>query len=206
MWHRRLRARLRQRRASRTRAGLSGGRLNKGPPVCFVADFGKDLLIILKKNVAGLSENALRRFAARAAEAAGLRGKVNVLIAGNRELQALNRRFRSKDQATDVLSFPADPTVAHGLAGDIAISAELATANGERLGHSPAQEVKILVLHGLLHLAGYDHERDHGNMARKEARLRRQLRLPVGLIERQLPSDGSTRQQERRQRSRGRLR
>ena len=70
------------------------------------------------------------------------------------------------------------------MAGEVAVSAEIARENDERLGHSVADEVKILVLHGMLHLAGFDHERDHGEMARKESRLRRQLKLEVGLIER----------------------
>jgi probable rRNA maturation factor len=69
-------------------------------------------------------------------------------------------------------------------AGDVAISAEIAGQNARRLGHPPAEEVKVLVLHGLLHLAGYDHESDNGTMARREARLREQLGLPVALIER----------------------
>jgi probable rRNA maturation factor len=126
----------------------------------------------------------------RAAAAAGVRGQINVLITDNRELQSLNRRFRAKDQPTDVLSFPSGSSGVNGPAGDIAISAEMAAANGDRLGHSAAQEVKVLVLHGVLHLAGYDHERDHGAMGRKEARLRRTLKLPVGLVERNDVSTG----------------
>jgi probable rRNA maturation factor len=73
------------------------------------------------------------------------------------------------------------------MAGELAVSAEIARENAERLGHSVANEVKILVLHGMLHLAGFDHERDHGETARKESRLRRQLKLEAGLIERTQP-------------------
>jgi probable rRNA maturation factor len=69
----------------------------------------------------------------------------------------------------------------------VAISADIARENARRLGHSVADEVKILVLHGILHLAGFDHEHDHGEMARKESRLRRQLKLEAGLIERVQP-------------------
>jgi len=69
-------------------------------------------------------------------------------------------------------------------AGDIAISAEIAAHNARSLGHTAAEEIKILILHGILHLRGYDHERDRGKMARREAKLRRDLRLPIGLIER----------------------
>jgi probable rRNA maturation factor len=70
------------------------------------------------------------------------------------------------------------------LAGEIAISADVARQNSARLKHSVGEEVKILALHGILHLAGFDHERDNGEMARKEATLRRSLKLPAALIER----------------------
>jgi probable rRNA maturation factor len=99
-------------------------------------------------------------------------------------MQALNRRFRKKDKPTDVLSFPVLPGIATRLAGDIAISAEIAVQNARTLGHSPAEEIKVLALHGILHLRGYDHESDEGQMARREQKLRRELRLPVTLIER----------------------
>lgn len=108
---------------------------------------------------------------------------VNVLVTTSRELQQLNRRFRGKNRPTDVLSFPAAPGTAN-FAGDVAISAEIAGRNAAQLGHTPAIEIKILALHGILHLAGYDHEHDKGEMARKEAQMRKALRLPVGLIER----------------------
>jgi probable rRNA maturation factor len=146
---------------------------------------GKDGgVIIIRKKVPGLSENALKRFAARAIAAAGMAGNVNVLVTDNRELRSLNRRFRKKDAATDVLSFPAEIGVSNDIAGDIAISAEMAAANARKLGHSAADEIKILILHGALHLGGYDHERDNGTMGRREAQLRRAFKLPVGLIER----------------------
>lgn len=141
-------------------------------------------MVILRKPVPGLSENALARFVAGAARRVGLRGVVNVLVTSNQELQALNRRFRGKDNPTDVLSFAPMPGLVEGLAGDIAISAEIAAHNARRLGHPPEKEIKILALHGVLHLAGYDHETDRGQMARKEVGLRRSLRLPVGLMER----------------------
>jgi probable rRNA maturation factor len=87
-------------------------------------------------------------------------------------MKALNRRFRGKDKPTDVLSFPAEPDAPKNFAGEIAISAEIAAQNARALGHSPAEEVKILVLHGILHLRGYDHECDNGEMARREQQLR----------------------------------
>ncbi|MBS1849575.1 MAG: rRNA maturation RNase YbeY [Acidobacteria bacterium] len=140
-------------------------------------------MVILRKSVAGLSQAALSRFVKKAARAAGLKEQVSLLVTGNREMRSLNRRFRGKDRPTDVLSFPAEGNMG-GLAGDIAISAEIAGRNARQLGHSPAVEIKVLVLHGILHLAGYDHESDQGEMGRREAALRRELGLPVGLIER----------------------
>lgn len=134
--------------------------------------------------MAGLSEAALARFVQRAARSAGVQGDVSVLVAGSDVLRKLNRRFRKKDRATDVLSFPPLAGLGDGFAGDIAISADIAAQNAKRLRHSAAEEVKILALHGVLHLAGYDHERDYGKMARREERLRRSLGLPLGLIER----------------------
>lgn len=141
-------------------------------------------LVILQKPVVGLATLALMRFIARARRAAGLRGTVNVLLTSNAEMRSLNRRFRGQDKPTDVLSFPAAPSANNEFAGDIAISAEIASQNARDLGHAPGVEVKILTLHGILHLRGYDHERDHGQMARREQKLRRELHLPVGLIER----------------------
>lgn len=142
-------------------------------------------MIIFRKRVAGLSETALARFVARASRAAKLRGSVNLLITGSRELRAMNSRFRGKDKPTDVLSF--SPVLgSDAFSGDIAICADIAARNARSLGHSPAEEVKILALHGLLHLAGYDHERDNGEMARKEQGLRKSLGLPVSLTERTL--------------------
>jgi probable rRNA maturation factor len=141
-------------------------------------------LVIWQKRVTDLSELALDRFVARARRAAGLKGRVNVLVTSSAEMKSLNRRFRGKDKATDVLSFPPEADSQEGLAGEIAVSAEIAAHNARALGHSPAEEVKVLVLHGILHLRGYDHECDNGQMARREKQMRAKLRLPSGLIER----------------------
>ena len=103
-----------------------------------------------------------------------------MLITGNRRLRELNHRFRQKDKPTDVLSFPSPDDGG----GDISISAEIAAANAACYGHPVSDELKILILHGLLHLAGYDHERDNGEMAARETVLRRRLKLPTTLIER----------------------
>jgi len=141
-------------------------------------------LVIFQKRVADLTGMALGRFVARARRATGLKSAVNVLVTTSAEMKSLNRRFRGKDKPTDVLSFPAEPGARKQLAGEIAISAEIAAQNARSLGHSPAEEVKILVLHGVLHLRGYDHECDNGRMARREKQLRAKLHLPLGLIER----------------------
>ena len=137
-------------------------------------------MVILRSKVSGVSARALEQFAVRAQRAAGVRGDVDVLITSSAHLRRLNRRFRNKNSPTDVLSFPSTD----GTAGDIAISAEIAARNALRLGHSAIEEIQILILHGLLHLAGYDHETDNGEMRARETKLRMQLKLPVGLIER----------------------
>lgn len=106
------------------------------------------------------------------------------MIAGDRELRDLNRRFRGKDEPTDVLSFPsADPSSL----GDIAISYDRAKEQSRRFGLTVEAETRILMLHGVLHLTGMDHERDRGEMARAESRWRKKLELPSGLIERVRP-------------------
>lgn len=146
-------------------------------------------LVILEKKVAGVNEAALERFVLRARKAVGLSGQVNVLVTSSAAVRSLNQRFRDQNKATDVLSFPAGSSEQHSrnarkLAGEVAISADIALKNSFRLGHTAVDEVKILALHGILHLAGFDHERDHGEMARKEAKLRHALRLPLALTER----------------------
>ncbi len=108
--------------------------------------------------------------------------RVDVVIAGDAELRRLNRDFRGKDQPTDVISFPVPHAKKGAIEGDIAISAAIAAANARRFAHPLTDELKILILHGMLHLAGYDHETDRGEMARLEADLRAQFHLPISLI------------------------
>ena len=141
-------------------------------------------MVILKQRIGGVTQLALSRFAAKARKAAGLNGEVNVLVTSSEELRDLNWRFRRKNKPTDVLSFT---SADERFGGDIAISSDIARENGDALGHGVAMELKILILHGVLHLAGYDHEIDSGEMARKETRLREQLGLKEGLIERNSP-------------------
>jgi probable rRNA maturation factor len=110
----------------------------------------------------------------------------DTLITGDAELRKLNREFRGKDYATDVLSFPSGAAEPGGRPhiGDLAISMARARAQAREFGHTTEQEIRILMLHGLLHLLGMDHEADGGRMARAEKRWRRELGLPNGLIER----------------------
>jgi probable rRNA maturation factor len=144
-------------------------------------------LVILEKKAPGLTKAVLARFVTHASRIAGLRGSPDVLITDNAKIRSLNLRFRGKDKATDVLSFPSpmpDFNRHRPFAGDIALSVDVAAENAARLGHSVREEIKVLILHGILHLAGFDHESDNGTMARKEAKLRQLLKLPTALIER----------------------
>jgi probable rRNA maturation factor len=118
------------------------------------------------------------------------RGEVAIAIVSDARIRALNRQFRRKDQATDVLSFPsATPRalrLAPGALGDIVVAQGVARRQAREAGHSYAAELKVLAMHGLLHLLGYDHHdpADGGRMARLERRLRAQGGLGAGLIER----------------------
>jgi probable rRNA maturation factor len=150
-------------------------------------------LVIVHKAVEGVSGTMLARFLNRGRRTLKLDGEVSLLLASSAQLRRLNREFRGKDYPTDVLSFCPEirpqqkrgsQGARAGYAGDIAISVDIALQNGKLLGHGAAVEIKTLILHGLLHLAGYDHETDNGRMARKEVLLRNALGLPQGLIER----------------------
>jgi len=121
------------------------------------------------------------------------RGALVIALVSDAEIRALNRRYRRTNQPTDVLSFPAGPAgspdrEANGQVslGDLVIATGVARRQAAEAGHSYATELKVLALHGLLHLLGYDHHGadDHGRMERLEARLRRRGGLSAGLIER----------------------
>ncbi len=127
----------------------------------------------------------LSRFLKQAQRALELQGEVTLLLADNNRIRDLNRSFRGKNKTTDVLSFPAAEN-GEGVAGDLAISVPIAATQAATHGHTLAEELRILTLHGLLHLAGYDHETDSGEMRAREAELREQFSLPVSLIERTL--------------------
>jgi probable rRNA maturation factor len=144
-----------------------------------------DPLITFRRSPATLDVSSIESFAETLrARVAGGRD-FHCLITGDAELRLLNRTYRSKDYATDVLSFPASfPGDVGAYLGDIAVSLARARAQARQYGHATEDEVRILMLHGLLHLKGMDHESDSGEMARAELRWRKKLGLPGGLIER----------------------
>jgi probable rRNA maturation factor len=115
----------------------------------------------------------LRRVLRGAADALDVRGEVSLVLAGDRLVHRLNRRYRGKDEPTDVLSFPGEE--ATGSLGDIVISLDTAARNARGLGRSLPRELEVLALHGFLHVLGHDHETDDGTMDRIERRLRRRL-------------------------------
>jgi len=135
------------------------------------------------------------------------RGEVSLAIVSDRRMRTLNRAFRGQDQPTDVLSFPTtqdtsdpaaknrraqaaarrvwtDASAAYSPLGDIVIALGIAERQAREAGHSLRAELRILALHGLLHLLGHDHDQDRGEMARLEQRLRRKAGLPGSLTER----------------------
>src|ERR1035437_90683 len=136
------------------------------------------------KNLRLPSARTLARFLSEAQSAVRLKGQVTVLLTTDAAIRKLNRQFRGKDKATDVLSFSAEGIGAEKIAGDLAISVPTARKQAVEQNHSLSTEIKVLILHGLLHLAGHDHETDTGKMARRECLLRAKLGLPQGLIER----------------------
>jgi probable rRNA maturation factor len=129
---------------------------------------------------AGVRAPGLARWL-QAVAPARARGAMTVAVVPDARVRALNRAYRAKDAATDVLSFQAcEP----GLLGDVVIASGVARRQAREAGHTLQHELRVLALHGLLHLLGYDHERDGGRMARLERRLRRKGGLQEGLIER----------------------
>ena len=140
------------------------------------------ILVLRKARRWRASPRPLLQFAARIAADLRLSGEIAIVLGTDAQIRALNRRFRGRDYATDVLSFPAAGGGEGG--GDIVISMRAAARQAGEFGHPLATDLRILVLHGLLHLAGYDHETDRGRMRRREEQLRRRWGLPSGLIRR----------------------
>ena len=128
----------------------------------------------------GIRRIGLREFLRDASKRVAPGLSVTCLITDDTEMRELNRRFRGKDTPTDVLSFPASKF----FPSELAISLDRAVEQAAGFGHSVEAELRILMLHGLLHLAGMDHETDSGEMARAEKRWRKALDLPPGLVER----------------------
>jgi probable rRNA maturation factor len=139
-----------------------------------------DPLITFRRSPATLDVSSLNSFAETLRARVARGREFHCLITGDAELRLLNLTYRSKDYATDVLSFPGEGSYL----GDIAISLARARAQARQYGHAIEDEVRILMLHGMLHLKGMDHESDSGAMARAELRWRKKLGLPGGLIER----------------------
>jgi probable rRNA maturation factor len=127
-----------------------------------------------------LRSQALARWLERHAPAKA-RGTVVVAMISDRNMRRINKQFRRKDYATDVLSFP---SVLPGSLGEMAIATGVCRRQARGAGHTESVEARVLALHGLLHLLGYDHETDGGEMHRAEERLRKRARLPLGLIRR----------------------
>lgn len=144
-----------------------------------------DHIVLFRRAPAELHRSNLERFARTLRDEVSKGAGFSCLITGDSELRRLNRQFLGKDYPTDVLSFPEPAST--GFLGELAISAGRARRQAAGHGHTLESEVRILMLHGLLHLMGMDHETDRGRMARAEARWRRRLSLPAGLIERARP-------------------
>jgi len=144
-------------------------------------------MILNRQRRVPIAVSALRKFYEQARRELGFRrDSVTIQLITDRAMARLNEAYRKKRGPTDVLSFPAHapggngarlPKTpdANGYIGDIAISPETARRNARRFSRTLPEEIRILILHGMIHLAGYDHETDHGEMERLERRLRKRL-------------------------------
>jgi probable rRNA maturation factor len=161
-----------------------------------------DPLITFRRKPATLDADSLQSFAEVLRDRVARGREFHCRITNDAELQSLNAQFRKKDHPTDVLSFPnstppssphnphVGPVAFDSPLGDIAISIQRARAQAREYHHALEAEIRILMLHGVLHLLGMDHESDAGQMRRTEMRWRRKLGLPIGLIER-IDDDGA---------------
>lgn len=141
--------------------------------------------MVLFRTPARLPRRKLKAFARELRDqVSGGRG-FTCLITGDAALRRLNKTFLGKNYATDVLSFPnPGPDPGDHFMGEMAISVHRAVEQAAEHGHALQQEIEVLMLHGVLHLLGMDHEKDKGQMARAETRWRKKLNLPSGLIAR----------------------
>lgn len=144
--------------------------------------------ILFRRAPVQLDRRVLKQFRALLLQRVARGRDFSCLVTDDRELRRLNARFLHHDSPTDVLSFPAGQSgpasEENAFLGEIAISAERASEQAREFGHSLEEEIRILMLHGLLHLLGHDHETDRGRMGRIERAWRAKLGLPAGLIER----------------------
>src|SRR5262245_56679581 len=149
-----------------------------------------DDLVLFRRAPAGLRRAPLREFARVLRDEVARVRAFHCLITDDSELRRLNRKFLGRDYPTDVLSFPIqsrnDPGAVsrQSFLGEIAISTTRAAGQAREFGHAQIDEIRILMLHGVLHLLGMDHQTDGGEMARAEARWRKKLNLPCSLIAR----------------------
>jgi len=142
----------------------------------------EDPLIVYRGSKGPMNRPGLRHFASDICAQVAEGRRFLCLVTGDAELRRLNREFRGQDTPTDVLSFP-EPGQS-GFLGEMAVSSERAAVQAAEQGHDLDTELRVLMLHGLLHLLGYDHETDGGRMRRVETAWRKRLGLPAGLIER----------------------
>lgn len=149
-------------------------------------------MILNRQRRVPLAVEPLARFCERVQRELGFpEESVTICFVSDPAMARMNREFRNKQGPTDVLSFPARRTKARGArsfprprgtsadhyVGDIVISPETARRNARRRSHGLASELRVLILHGMIHLAGYNHETDNGEMMQLERRLRRRLGL-----------------------------
>jgi probable rRNA maturation factor len=171
--------------ASVLNAAASAARSNAASASRQSRDRKEVVSVIFRRIPADVPQRAVERFARKLQNLVAQGRPFECLIAGDAELRRMNLKFRGKDEATDVLSFPSGTGLpACSSLGSIAISLQRARAQARDFGHSIKDEIRILMLHGVLHLIGLDHETDAGRMARAEKRWRARLGLPTSLIER----------------------
>jgi probable rRNA maturation factor len=144
----------------------------------------KGTALVFHSPTPDVSRRGLREFAKRLETEVAGGGKFCCLIADDKELRRLNREFRGKDYPTDVLSFPSHGQAGSVSYGEIAISMDAARRQAAEYRHNVEAEIGILMLHGVLHLLGMDHETDRGQMSAAERKWRARLGLPAALIER----------------------
>jgi probable rRNA maturation factor len=139
-----------------------------------------ELLVINRQRACKIATAPLRTFAGKLAEALDdHQGEFSVALVSDRKMREYNRRFRGINQATDVLSFRCEESderpAEENYLGDILVSVETAGRQARKDGRTLGKEIRILILHGYLHLRGYDHETDHGEMMRLQRRLTQEL-------------------------------